>query len=201
MPKRFEYSSPVDERPRFECTLIRVQCHHIRSNGERCRRFQSTGVSLCPCHLQTDRFLKISTSTVHNAGSGLFACDKTKLDGSIIFSYDRTRHCGDFITEYTGQIISEVATDRRYGRDNTVPYGVRLTDRLNIDAACIRGVGSFANHKEGKKANARLISDGKRVYLEATKPIRNGHEIFIDYGRDFNIRQEGIAYAHNTREV
>ena len=201
MPNRFEYSSPIDERPRFECTLIRVRCHHIRSNGDRCRRVQSTGVGLCSHHLQTDQFLKISTSTVHNAGRGLFACDNTRMEGAIVFAYDRMQNYGDFITEYTGQILSEVATDSRYGRNHTVPYGVRLNSRSNIDAACLRGVGSFANHNGGKHTNARLISDGKRVYMEATKPIRNGSEIFIDYGKEYHIQQEGINYSHRTREV
>jgi hypothetical protein len=201
MSKQFEYFNPINENPRFQCTLIRVQCQHILTNGERCSRIQSTGAGLCSQHLKTDQCLKITTSTICNGGLGLFACDSNQLEGDVVFAYYRKRKRGDFITEYTGQVLSNAETDRRYGQHNTVPYGVWLNSTSIIDAACLRGIGSFSNHKNRRDANARLISDTKRVYLEATKPIRNGDEIFIDYGRGYNIRQEGITYSHKTRDV
>lgn len=195
----FRYWNPIDKPPRFQCTLISVQCQHVRSNGDRCRRIQNTGVALCKQHLQFDMCLKIATSTVHNGGLGLFACDNHKDEGDVVFTFSRKRNRGDHITDYTGQVLANAETDHRYGRNNTVPYGVRLNPNSNIDAACIRGAGSYANHQPRSKANARLISDGKRVYIEATKLIRNGDEIFIDYGRDYHIRLNGIAYSHQTR--
>ena len=201
MPKLFEYSNPATERPRFECMLIKVQCQHILANGKRCSRFQSIGAGFCSHHLQTDKCLKIAKSTVPECGLGLFACDRQQPSGAIVFAYHPKRKRGDYVIEYTGEVLSELETANRYGHANTAPYGARLNSHSNIDAACLRGAGSLVNHKQRAHANARLVCAKSSVYIEATKPIRNGDEIFIDYGREYNIGQEGIAYSHRTRDV
>lgn len=201
MPKLFQYSNPINERPRFECILVHVQCGHILSNGKQCNRVRSIGVGYCSLHLQTDRCLKISKSTLPGCGLGLFACDIRKHSGAAIFTYHPNRKRGDFIIDYTGEVLSGSETAARYGHANTVPYGAWLNSHSIIDAACLRGAGSFANHKHRAHANARLVCARSRVYIEATRNIQHGDEIFIDYGRDYRIREEGIKYSHLTQDV
>jgi len=201
MPHLFEYSNPITDRPRFECTLIEVRCQHISILGDRCSKVQCIGAEFCARHLQTDHCLKISTSTLRGCGLGLFASDARRPDTAIVFAYYPKRKRGDFIIKYTGEVISDKETDARYGQGNTVPYGARLSATNNVDAACLRGAGSLANHKQRRHANARLICTRTSVYLEATKHIRNGDEIFIDYGGDYNICKESIEFSHQTRAV
>jgi hypothetical protein len=201
MPQIFTYWNPIKEPPRFQCTLIPSRCTHIQHNGKMCPRIQIIGADLCTHHLTTDKRLEIKTSTLPHGGLGLFAHDNHQQEGDIVFTYSRTRRRGDFITDYVGETLSLEETTDRYGQNNTVPYGVRLNSKSNIDAACLRGVGAHANHQARRHTNARFILDGKRVYIEATRNIRNGEEIFINYGREYNIRQEGISYSHDTQSA
>jgi len=202
MPKRFEYSNPADEPPRFVCQLEKLRCQHVNpKTNHHCRRYQIIGAGYCFQHLETDRHLKIAASTVPNSGLGLFAYDKKKPTGEILFKYNSRKRRGDFIIEYEGEVLSKLAGDQRYGKNNTAPYSAYLNKDFEIDSACLRASGSLANHKPRTYANARLIVTGKNVYLEATKTIRNGDEIFIDYGKDYNIGQEGDSYTHKTKNI
>jgi SET domain-containing protein len=68
------------------------------------------------------------------------------------------------------------------------------------DAACRRGVGALANHRAHSTANARLsfLRTTGRFRLVAKKPIRNGKEIFVDYGRQYRHRE---PTTHQTTRV
>ena len=81
------------------------------------------------------------------------------------------------ICEYNGKILNEDEVndirDTQYG-----PYLIRLSDDTVIDSACMRGVGSFLNHKSRSAANTRFTEN--KVYAE--KDIRNGSELFVSYG-------------------
>jgi len=206
MPKQFQYFSPADEKgPRFQCLLHKLQCEHINATtGHRCRRFQIIGAVLCWQHLETDRHLRIQKSTVPHGGLGLFAFNGAG-DDAIVFSGPRkTRYGytpGDFIIEYTGETLSNAAVNQRYRRKDTAPYAARIDKHFIEDAACLRSAGSLANHKPHSRANARLVSNGAVIQLVATKNIRNGAEIFIDYGGEYHLGDEGAEYRHRTRNV
>ena len=207
MPKQFQYYSPSETvSPRFQGPLYKLQCQHIiQSTGHRCRRFQIIGAGYCWKHLETDRHLKIGVSTVPNGGLGLFAFNGSRDNHEIVFSgpkrtqYGERR--GDFITQYNGETLPRATIDRRYGEVNTAPYGAEINRQFIEDAALLRSAGSLANHKPHSQANARLVSNGNSVRLEATKNIRNDSEIFIDYGAEYDIGAEGTDYRHTTRYI
>ena len=58
-----------------------------------------------------------------------------------------------------------------------------------IDSACVRGVGSLINH-----ANARFSLGRDRVVVRATKIIRQGQEILINYNFGGRRRRDGQGY-------
>jgi hypothetical protein len=202
MPKRFEYYTDDNDRPYFQCQLEKLRCEHINPiSGHHCRRRQIIGAGFCWKHLETDRHLKIKSSTIPDGGMGLFAYSGTN-DNSIVFRgprrtrYGQTR--GDFIIEYTGETLPRAEIDRRYGGDEyTAPYGADINQRFVEDSACLRSAGSLANHKAHNRANARLVSNGRTIRIEATRNIRNGAEIFYDYGDEYQFE----GYSHRTRNV
>ena len=207
MPKQFQYYTPADNpQPHFQGPLSKLQCQHtIQSTGHRCRRYQIIGAGFCWKHLETDRHLKIQTSTVPGGGLGLFAFDGTSDNQHIVFSGPKKtmygQRPGDFIIEYTGETLPQATMNMRYGKENTAPYGAEINKLFVEDSALLRSAGSLANHKPHSKANARLVSNGRVIRLEATKSILNGAEIFIDYGDSYDIAAEGTDYRHSTRYV
>jgi len=107
----------------------------------------------------------------------------------------------EFVYIYHGQVINRAELLNWYG-DKTAPYGVRLNANTFVDSASLRGVGSLANHsKDVRDVNADLSvyygerNIGERARILAIEPIRNGDEIFIDYGDEYTIDEEGISYS------
>ena len=202
MPKVFDYEvlKPFPHKT-FGCQLYKLQCEHISNkSGHRCRRFQIIGAGFCWQHLETDRHLKIKKSTLPHGGLGLFAYNGTNNDAIVFSAPKKTKYGqrpGDFIIEYTGETLPRQEIDRRYG-NYTAPYGADINKQFVTDAACLRSSGSIANHMSHSKANARLISNRTSIRLEATKNIRNGSEIFIDYGSEYQLGDEGVEYRHQT---
>ena len=104
--------------------------------------------------MRSDCHLRITSSTIHNAGKGLFAENSTQAHNAIIFRRD------DDIIEYIGETIDRAELNRRY-HHHTAPYALQVrgdnNNPLYIDAATIRGVGSLSNHRAGHHQNARLV--------------------------------------------
>jgi hypothetical protein len=187
MPYQFTFLK--DNKPEFECDLKKLQCEHINPNNQhRCRRYQFIGCGLCWQHLESDRHLKIKPSTLPNAGLGLFAYDKNGYP-DILFRKD------DFVIKYDGEHISNLQLNNRYGgNEATAPYAVEIKSGYNEDAACQRTPASLVNRKSRTKANARLSTNFKFVMIKATKNIRNGDEIFVDYGKKYKMSQPGYSF-------
>jgi len=114
---------------------------------------------------------------------GLFACGK---GNEVVFEKD------DLIVSYIGEVLNQNELDNRYvGADETAPYTEDVDDDVYVDAACMRGVASLANDaRPGStcvgdtcKTNAKFVSEGGNYpFLKAIRRIRNGHEIFVEYG-------------------
>ena len=133
--------------------------------------------------------IKIKKSTLPDAGKGLFAMNKQKEPNEIIFRQ------GDTIIPYSGEKkLTNQELSNRYG-DYTAPYGVQYANNNNEDAACKRGVGSLANRNVGNLNNARLLPNRRNgsIFLRATKNIRNNNEIFVPYGRQYSLNEEGVS--------
>jgi hypothetical protein len=118
---------------------------------------------------------------------------------------------GDVLTPYIGELLSQEELDDRYEEDEVAPYVDTVEvgmngDDMYVDGACMRGVASLANDAipgsmcTGKcKTNARFWSgDGNYPILEAIRSIRDGDEIFVEYGLKY---WTGEQRAHFTIPV
>ena len=191
MPQQFTFM--VDGATRFQCTLASEQCTAKNaSTNQQCRNRSVIGVPLCWQHLKSQKHLRVKESTIAGAGRGLFAQDSGSGDNDIVFRKD------DVIVAYSGDVIDNAELERRYG-EYTAPYGIMLSRQSDKyeDAACRRGVGSLVNHSPAN-ANVKLsvVARNGRHYaqLKATRPIRNGRELFTNYGRDYRFQEPGAAY-------
>ena len=195
MPYQYTFKDVHKIEPSFQCDLKHYRCEHVNpKTDKKCNRKQYIGFDRCWQHLETDFHLKIKPSTLQGAGKGLFAYNATS-NNDIVFKGNDMK--GDRIVAYNGEVISHMETTRRYGEKNTAPYAARVNDDLVEDAACCRSAGSLANHKSHSKANAKLYSFQGKVFLRAIKNIRNGDEIFIDYGRQYRLHEPNVV--SNTR--
>lgn len=122
--------------------------------------------------LLSNKTLKVKTSTMPNAGKGLFA------------KSDFVR--GAIVAEYEGRVCKwkDVEDDVDNG------YIYHINDSTVIDAAeSMHTFGRYANDAagfqkiEGVKNNAKYVEEGKRVFIMATKKIYAGNEVFVSYGR------------------
>ena len=177
----FHFHSKTDEDPYFNGKLHSMQCEAVKSNAQRCKNHTVIGQTYCHIHRKKMLHLQIKKSTIQDAGQGLFAYGE---EGKIIFKK------GERICMYNGQLLNNLELLRRY-REETAPYAIELHKKDGEaqyeDAATRRGLGSLANHSRNKsKINARLsIGWGNRAQLIATKNIRSGVEILVDYGPDY----------------
>jgi hypothetical protein len=113
---------------------------------------------------------------------------------------------GDIICEYTGKLLTTAELNQKYPGSSRGAYVVPIRYKVGkkwyhryIDAAKPHksGVARYANHcrdadKQAKKCkgnNARFASENNGhnpfIFLEATKNIRDGDEIFADYGERY----------------
>ena len=125
--------------------------------------------------MMNDIKLVIKNSTLPQAGKGLFT-------RSFI-------PAGTHIIEYKGRVttwneVKEREADNAYimyvNRDhvsNALPYKKALARYAN-DA---KGVGKI----RGLRNNAVYATVKKRVYIKATRDIKPGEEILVDYGKSY----------------
>lgn len=114
----------------------------------------------------TRPFYVVKTSPIH--GRGVFAARDIRKGVRII--------------EYTGERVSQEEANSRYGDDDSDrPHVVLFTvdDDTVIDAAVGGNEARFINHS--CTPNCEAVEDGGRIYIEATRTIRQGQELFYDY--------------------
>lgn len=179
----------------FACKLKSARCCAKKKNGQPCSRSVVHGLLCCFQHNIAIFKLRTDVSGIVLPGGkrmyGLFVHDPTKPEGEIIFRKK------DLITPYFGEVISDAKATERYG-DSTAPYGWSMTGKTVVDAACMQGIGGKANRApSGKSNNARFTSAHKQVFpmLVATKPIRNGAEVFLSYGSAYQFTDSGFKPA------
>ncbi|KAI9164562.1 hypothetical protein H9P43_008421 [Blastocladiella emersonii ATCC 22665] len=126
-----------------------------------------------------DTFLRVAPSSVPGAGWGLFA--------RTAFSP------GHFLGEYTGEVLSSDEAERR----GLVADAMRLnfffelaTDAV-VDAMRAGPVLRFINHARGAAANVVprvvLVEGAHRVAMFARVAVREGAELFVDYGPKYSM--------------
>jgi SET domain-containing protein len=143
-----------------------------------CTTTLNVGAPYCAAHLQRVWGLRIDTSAIADAGLGVFACTRESDDAVVIPE-------GAVVCTYVGEVITLRELDKRYG-DTTAPYALDVGMGMAIDAACHRGVGSMINHSSERPNTEFVVDVGDRaVDVVATRDIRNGEEILVNYGADY----------------
>jgi SET domain-containing protein len=121
-----------------------------------------------------DKFLYIKKSNLPNGGKGLF----TKVDIPK----------GTRITEYKGKFTTWAEVESLF--DNG--YYFHIDDETVINAMDdLNSFGRYANDAKGLSKvkglanNADYTIEGKKVFIDAKKNIKNGEEILVPYGADY----------------
>jgi SET domain-containing protein len=137
-----------------------------------------------------EKNLVVKKSTLPNAGKGLF----TK-----VFIPKRER-----IVEYKGRITTWKEVKEDDGENGYIFYIKRyhVIDALPTKKPLARYANDakgFARVK-GLTNNAEYVVDGLKAYIESTKPIQPGSEIFVDYGPDYwKTMRENLAIDRRTQ--
>lgn len=160
---------------------ITARCSYKGRNG-RCQRKTTITHPYCAQHTRMVLGVSVRKSQIPNAGLGLFA--------------EKSFKTGDYVAQYSGEIISVEEYDKRYSDDAMGSYGVELDSKRVIDACrSDSGVARYAcdYHGSGKKPNVEYVADDEKdeVWLVAIRPIKKGDEILSDYGDDMH-RAMGI---------
>ena len=193
MPKYFHFWSD-DNEVIFNGKLESRRCEFTLANGNQCKRNCIIGLPYCHTHLTSKYKIQIRDSLIPGAGKGLFAYDKKSDDDAIIFRNE------DKICPYFGEIINNNELNARYG-EYTAPYGMKLNNGLYEDGALERGVGTLINHRPNAQANTRfsLSNQTNRVWIKATKNIRNNQELYVSYGRDYRFNEPVHSTTNNRK--
>lgn len=100
-----------------------------------------------------------------SAGLGLFAARAFKK--------------GDFIIEYTGEVITNDEADRRGGK-----YLFTLNDTEVIDGKMRGNVARYINHSCRPNCEA-VVEDEEHVMVYAKRRIEPGEELTYHYGKEY----------------
>lgn len=112
------------------------------------------------------------------AGLGLFA--------------DEDIQKGDFVIEYTGEIINRAESDRRGGK-----YLFELSKNRVVDGKERGNIARYINH--GCRPNCETEVVGSRIFVYARKNIKQGEELSYDYGKEYvddHIKPYGCKCGH-----
>ena len=189
----------------WNCPMQCMKCDANTVNGRKCGRTTCYTLPYCWQHLKSRANLRIGRTRLLDPATGqrftfkgLFACDRA-ADAVLPVFAD-----GDPIVSYLGVQKSNHRLNQDYPGNQTAPYAERayLTNRrrghparvINVDSACMRGVGAFANDRRNGACagNARCatnaqLASGNREYpaLIATANIFDGDEIYVAYGDQY----------------
>lgn len=117
------------------------------------------------------KILKVKTSTIPNAGKGLFVMTDVNK--------------GDIITEYIGRRTNWASVEDDV--DNGYIY--HIDDDNVIDASNDKkSFGRYTNDASGLtkvsgiRNNSSYYEENNRVFIKASKPIAAGNEVLVSYG-------------------
>lgn len=177
----------------FSKQLESVRYTGISKTGNQCGKRCLIGTSKCWIHLLSDHKLRIKPATNPAMGLGLFACNRTD-DNAIVFRKD------DLVIVYGGETITLATLHERYMR-HTAPYGVEIRkDALFKDCAVDRCIGGHINHGTNRVANCRFVPYRGEMKIRSVKNVRNNEELFVNYGRTYNQREQNVISTTSSRK-
>ena len=129
----------------------------------------------------------VKKSSLPKAGKGLF----TRIDIAK----------GTRIVEYKGRIEPWHAVKSQDGINGYLMY---INRNVVINALpSLKTFGRYANDARGLvrvngvRNNSEYVSEGKRCFIEATRNIRAGEEILVNYGREYWVLMKKISKKSN----
>ncbi len=87
---------------------------------------------------------------------------------------------GDFIIEYTGELLTTETANERGGQ-----YLFELSDTRVIDGRGREHKARYINHSCKPNAYPEISADEKHVYIFAKRAIKPGEELTYNYGKEF----------------
>ncbi|MFM8914474.1 MAG: SET domain-containing protein [Flammeovirgaceae bacterium] len=122
-----------------------------------------------------EKLLYVKKSQLPQAGKGLFTRASIKKGTRIVEYKGRKRRWKDVkhldgINGYLMYITREAVID-------ALP-AIHTLGRYANDAKGLSRIGNLRN-------NAEYVSEGHRCFIEATRDIRKGEEILVDYGKEY----------------
>jgi hypothetical protein len=149
-----------------------------KTNHLRCKNRTCTTGKFCWIHLQKILKLRVKTSTIPNAGKGLFASTGKNTNG-VVFKKNQ------IIAPYTGREYTKADFETQFPGDQLKPYALLVGRNKYVDAFSTQSsVARYANDCKGsrKRCNAKLTEAGN---LKAKFNIKEGQEILASYGSDY----------------
>ena len=129
-----------------------------------------------PLDLPEADYLYVQPSRIPHAGMGLFTAIPLQR--------------GDVVAIFQGERLS-VAEAKRRAAANADAYFVTLLDGSTLDSMHTACFAKYANDAEGQ-GNSRLrnnavitLDDEDHPCIVATRAIRAGGEVFVDYGKAY----------------
>jgi hypothetical protein len=135
--------------------------------------------------------LQVKTSTIPNAGKGLFATvdipKRTKLG------------------EYKGKRLSE----QQFQRTADTSYVWKVSARgknVYVDARRkvvnnpLRYVNGAISKRQKKKVNVEMYQYGQKVFYRTTKKVPAGTELIIDYGDEYILHGGSSKYCMQKKK-
>lgn len=99
------------------------------------------------------------------------------LTGLGLFTEKAIRR-GDFVIEYTGELIPNSATERMKGR-----YLFQVNSRWTVDGAGRENISRYINHS--CRPNCEAFIKRSRILIYARRNIAAGEELCYDYGKEY----------------
>lgn len=162
-------------------------CGALKADGGRCRK-RTARDHKCWMHGIKEKKVKVCPSTLGaNVGLGLFA--RASVRGvdpeKVVFEK------GDSVCTYQGEILTRDQVNRRYPGDAIATYALEIGRDKFIDARKTTSCyGRYANarYRTNVEMGNPAGKNGNYVNLVAKRPIKDGQEIFVRYGRPGEVR-------------
>lgn len=158
-------------------TAIRecVRCAYVKPNKKRCKLTACATTKYCWIHLKMLYGLRVKESQIPNAGKGLFTEKVIKPHVNV--------------GRYEGDVLTPEEVEARYPGNKNRDYVLQITagqlkgkyvDARSTQSSIVR----YINDPKGSKfqANTRFTPAG---YVQTTKAIPKGKELFVHYGNDY----------------
>lgn len=157
-------------REQFEAGLLDAERWQFPTRGEPApKKERNDEVHGRTGRVRKSPLIEVRQSPVH--GKGVFALQAIPA--------------GTQVAEYKGRLITAKQADDLYGDDHgchgSSTFLMGIGKRYVLDATKSRCRARFFNHSCEPNCEA-LIYPGRRVFIETTREIAAGEELFLDFG-------------------